>query len=1101
VLTMTLTERIRLVSQLANCLTLILVLSGRCFGQFETAAVLGTVLDPHNKVVAPAHVTLQNLDTGVSQSTTTDERGEYQFLEARVGRYKVVAQFPGFKRAETQEFRVEVGARQRIDITLELGEANQTVEVHESASMLQTESSDRGEVIGHEDVTELPLNGRSTASLALLAPGVRLAYGLSKRESSFDVSGMRSQFNDFILDGVDNNAYGISNQGLSNQVVQVAPDAVQEFKVITNSFSAEYGRVGGAVVNASVRSGTNQWHGTAWEYFRNTDLNAVGFFKPVGGQKPVYIQNQYGGAGGGPIKKNKMFVFADYQGLQLIQRALTFATLPTLAQRAGNFSGLSLQNPYGGGLFPGGIIPASLLTNFGTTVFNALPAPNLPGISNNFSGLPPSTTQENKGDIRYDQYLNSKVTLFSRYSHRLWYGDAAAAFPGPSGQGAGIISRVLNWQTATGLTWTLSPTSILELRFGASLTEGKKTPATDNGGPDLETLYGITGLPTTPVLTGGLNTQAVTGYTTMGRDNQSPQWQNPFVINPKVNYSKILSRHTLKVGYEFQAINEQFDDFNPAYGEDYYAGQFTNPTPTSSNAVYNLADFLLGARSTYQLTSYAVANLRQRMQFAYLQDDFKVSPKLTLNLGVRYEFATPEYERDNHMSNFDPATNSLVQATGGSLYDRALVHPQYKNWAPRVGLAYKLNAKTVIRTGYAISYIQFFRQGSDSYLAYNGPFVIFSEINQLPSQGLCGATSALLTCFRPTEQGYPAGFAAPANFSTQTTKTVFIDPTIHTPYVQNWHFTIQRQLANNLMLDLGYSGNHSVGLWVNEDINQALPNLAGQSLPLTARRPDKQFDYIDSNYGAGFSSYDALQTKLEKRFSGGFTFLNSFTWSKAIDNASGALEANNGDFQAVNYFDSRSQKGLSGYNQPFSDTLSGVYELPFGHDRRYASAMPYLADALLGGWTLAGINSLQSGQTVNLTYDPNSAFISTDGGSNSAIYRPNITGNIYPAAGQQTITNFFNTATVLVPNDVTHPYGNAGRNIARGYPYFDLDLGIHKQFRLGEGRSLEFRTEVFNTLNYTNFSPPSGDRSSSSFGKITSTLPARQVQFALRLAF
>ncbi len=1094
-------QRIRIVGQLAICLTGIFILSGRCFGQFETAAVLGTILDPHNNPVATVNVALQNLDTGVSQSTTTDERGMYQFLEARVGRYKVVAQFPGFKRAETQEFRVEVGARQRIDLTLELGEANQTVEVHESASMLQTESSDRGEVIGHEDVTNLPLNGRSSASLALLAPGVRLAYGLAKRESSFNVSGMRSQFNDFILDGVDNNAYGISNQGLSNQVVQVAPDAVQEFKVITNSFSAEYGRVGGGVVNASVRSGTNQWHVTTWEYFRNTDLNAVGFFKPTGGQKPVYIQNQFGAAGGGPIKKNKMFVFADYEGIHLIQRALAFATLPTLAQRTGDFTGLSLQNPYGGGPFANSIIPTSLLTKFGTTVFNALPAPNLPGVSNNFSWLPPSTTDENKGDIRYDQYLNSKLTFFSRYSQRLWYGDAAAAFPGPSGAGAGIISRAMNWQSASGLTWTLSPTSILEVRFGVSQTEGKKTPATDNGGPSLEALYGITGLPTTPILTGGLNTQAITGYSSFGRDNQSPQWQNPFVINPKVNYSKILSRHTLKVGYEFQAINEQFDDFNPAYGEDYYAGQFTNPTPAKGNTVYNLADFLLGARSTYQLTSYAVANLRQRMQFAYLQDDFKVSPKLTLNLGVRYEFATPEYERDNHMSTFNPATNSIVQATGGSLYDRALVHPQFKNWAPRVGLAYRLDAKTVIRAGYAISYIQFFRQGSDSYLAYNGPFVIFSEINQLPSQGLCGAGSALLTCFRPTEMGYPTGFASPANFSTATTKTVYIDPTIHTPYVQNWHFTIQRELGKDFLLDLGYSGNHSVGLWVNEDLNQAVPNLAGQILPLTARRPDPAFDYIDANYGAGFSSYDALQVKLEKRYSRGFTLLNSFTWSKAIDNASGALEAANGDQQAVNLFDSRSSKGLSGYDQPLNDTLSAVIELPFGHGRRYASAMPYLADAVLGGWTLAGINTLQSGQTINLTYDPNSAFISTDGGKNSAIYRPNLTGSIYPAAGQQTITNYFNLATVVVPTDVTLPYGNAGRNIGRSNPYYDLDLGIHKQFRLGEGRSMEFRTEVFNTLNMTNFSPANGDRSSSSFGRITSTFPARQVQFALRLAF
>jgi hypothetical protein len=1064
--------------------------------------VLGTVNDPHHAVVALVHVSLSNLDTGVSQSTVTDTNGAYQFLEARVGRYKVAAEFPGFKRTETQEFRVEVGARQRVDLTLEIGEVNQTVEVRETTSMLQPESSDRGQVVSHVEVANLPLNGRSSAALALLAPGVRLSYGLAKRESSFNVSGMRSQFNDFILDGVDNNAYGTSNQGLSNQVVQASPDAVQEFKVITNSFSAEYGRVGGAVVNASIRSGTNRWTGSMWEYLRNTDLNAVGFFKPTGGQKPVYIYKQYGGAGGGPIKKNKMFLFADYEGYQRTQRALTFANLPTMAQRVGNFGGLVVKNPYTGGVYSNGVIPAADLTKFGTTVFNALPATNLSGNTKNYSGLPRSPDQDNKGDIRYDHYLTEKLTAFSRYSYHLYNQTAAPAVPGPSGQGAGIVSRVMNWQTATGLTWTVSPTSILEFRFGASKTEGMKTPATLDGGPSMEALYGISGLPTSSSLTGGLNTQNITGYQSYGRDYTSPQWQNPLVFNPKVNYSRILSRHTLKVGYEFQAIDTTIDDFNPAYGQDIYGGQFTNPTPTKSNAIYNLADFLLGARSTYQLTNYTEAHFRQRMQFAYLQDDFKVSSKLTLNLGVRYEFATPVYERDNHQANYDPATNSLVEATSGSLQSEALVQPNYKNWAPRVGLAYSLNSKTVIRAGYGISYIQFIRQGGDSYLAYNGPAVVNSQITQSPSQGLCGANSAPLTCFRPTEMGYPAGFTDPANFSTVTTKTVYIDKTIRTPYVQNWHFTIQRELAKDLALDLGYTGNHSVGLWVNEDLNQALPNKTGQNLPLKTRRPNAKFDYIDANYGAGFSSYQALQVKLKKRYTSGLTLLNSFTWSKAIDNAAGALEAANGDQQAVNLFDSASQKGLSGYDQPLNDTLSAVYDLPFGHARRYGSKLPYLADALLGGWTLSGINTMASGQTINLTYDPNSAFIATDGSKNSAVYRPNITGDPMMPSGQRSITQYFNPATVLVPTDVTHPYGNAGRNIGRSNAYFDLDFGIHKQFRLpGEGRNLEFRTEVFNALNKTNFSPANGDRSSSAFGTITGTFPARQVQFALRLAF
>ena len=1073
------------------------------FAQFETAAVLGTVLDPRGAAVSGARVRLESVDTGTTQDVFSDANGNYQFLQVRVGRYHLAAEATGFRKAAVPEFRIEVGARQRIDVGLQIGDVSQTITVESAVTMLQTESSERGEVINHQAVVSLPLNGRSSATLALLAPGVRLAFGLAKRESSFNVNGMRSQFNNFILDGVDNNAYGTSNQGLSNQVVQVSPDAVQEFKVITNSYSAEYGRVGGAVINSSMRSGTNQLHGTAWEFLRNTSLNAVGFFKPVGGQKPVYIQNQFGAAAGGPIKKNKIFVFADYEGLRRLQRALSYASVPTLDQRKGIF-GIPVKNPYTGVVYNDGIIPPSEITKFGSRVFADLPAPNLPGNSKNFSALLPSTDNDDKGDIRYDHYLTGKITFFERYSHRLYNQLAAPnnGTPGLSGQGAGIISRVMNWQTATGMTWNINPVSLLELRFGASRSEGMKTPATLDGGPDMLAAYGIPGLPTDKALTGGLNTQNISGYQSFGRDYTSPQWQNPLVFNPKANYSRVMGRHTVKAGYEYQTIHTLINDFNPAYGQDIYSGQFTNPTPTKSNSVYNLADFLLGARSTYQLTNFSTANLRQWMNFGYLQDDFKVSPRLTLNLGVRYEFATPQFERDNHMANFDPASGNLIPARNGSLYDRALVDPQYKNWAPRLGLAYSLSPKTVIRSGYGISYVLFTRQGGDSYLAYNGPYIVNSQITQSTSQPLCQANSAPTTCFRPTELGYPVGFTSPENFSTVTTKTVYIQKDIRTPYVQNWHFTIQRELASNLLLDLGYTGNHSVGLWVTQDYNQAFPNQAGQSLPVKARRPLSQFDYIDSNFSAGFSSYNALQVKLEKRYADGLFLLNSFTWSKAIDNAAGALEAGNGDHQSINRFDSKSSKGISGYDQPFNNTTTVVWEVPFGKRHRFGASMPRVLDGLLGRWSLTGINTMASGQPINLTYDPSAAFIATDGSKNSAVYRPNITGTVLAPSEQRTVTNYFNLNNVQVPTDVTHPYGNAGRNIARSSPYFNLDAGLHKQFPLwNESSNLEFRGEVFNALNKTNFSPASGNRSSSAFGTITGTFPARQIQFALKLSF
>jgi hypothetical protein len=440
-----------------------------------------------------------------------------------------------------------------------------------------------------------------------------------------------------------------------------------------------------------------------------------------------------------------------------------------------------------------------------------------------------------------------------------------------------------------------------------------------------------------------------------------------------------------------------------------------------------------------------------------------------------------------------------VLASNGSIASRALVDPRTRNFGPRLGLAYSLNPKTVIRTGYGISYVLFERQGSDSYLAYNGPFVVNAQITQAPSQGLCPAGSQSLTCFRTTEMGYPDNLASQANFSTVNTKTVYIPRNIRMPYVQNWHFTVQRELAKNLVLDVGYAGNHSVGLWILTDLNQAAPNLPGQNLSVKARRPNAQFDFIDANFSAGFSSYHALQVKLEKRYASGLYILNSFTWSKAIDNAAGALETSNGDGDAVDLRNFNSSKGLSGYNQPLNNTTTVVWNLPFGHGRQFASSLPLPLEALLGGWTLSGINTMTSGQPINLTYDPSAAFSVT---SANLVYRPNIIGDPLLPSGQRGPTQYFNKNNVLAPTNAAQPFGSAGRNIVSGFPYYNLDLGIHKQFPLwGESKKLEFRTEVFNTLNKTNFSPPAGDVSKGTFGTVTSALPARQVQFALKLMF
>ncbi|HEX5082369.1 MAG TPA: TonB-dependent receptor, partial [Blastocatellia bacterium] len=801
----------RIPAILLFCL-LMITAAATAFAQFDTAVVLGAVRDPNGAALPRATVTLKNIATGITATAQTDEGGNYQFLNVKIGAYQVVAEAQGFSRAVADNIQVTVNARQRIDLTLKAGSVTESVTVTTDAVQLETESSDRGQVINRQQIVNLPLNGRAYADLALLSPGVRKSVlnnqGSGGRDASFNVNGLRSSLNNFIIDGVDNNSYGTSNQGFSNQVVQPSPDAVQEFKVQTNNFSAEFGRAGGAVINTSLRSGGNAFHGSVYDYLRNTSLNATGFFKPTRGQKPVLIQNQFGGTIGGPIIKEKTFFFFDYEGFRRITRSLQFATVPTATQRNGQL-GIPIRNPFTGVVYQDGNIPASEITPFARQVMNALvlptTSPNATGVvSNNYEALPRSQFYNDKGDLKIDHNFNQKTTAFVRLSHRKVNNFEAPVIPAPVFSSANANVRVLNQQLAAGVTHNLTSTSLLEFRLGISRTEAGKTPT---GVGDLN--FNLPGLPTDPRFAGGLNTQNIGGYTGLGRQNSNPQFQDPFVVNPRVNYTFLVGSHSLKTGYEYQAINTEIDDFNPKYGIDSYSGRFSRPLGvTSNNNLYNLADFLFGARSRYELNNNVIVNYRQRMHFAYVQDDFKINPKLTLNMGARYEFATPQWEDKNLLANFDPATATLIRAKDGSLYDRALVDPDYNNVAPRIGFAYNALDRTVVRGGYGISYIHFNRLGGENLLAFNGPNIVGNGVDQRISDPLCAGNN-FIGCFRRTEQGYPEGFVASDRFNPLTARVNFTPRDTRTAYVQSWHLSVQRELPLNLLLDVAYVGNRS----------------------------------------------------------------------------------------------------------------------------------------------------------------------------------------------------------------------------------------------------------------------------------------------------
>jgi hypothetical protein len=1146
--------------------------------QFETASVLGYVRDSSGAVVPGAKVSLQNTGTKAAETAVTNAQGAYEFTSVKVGDYQVSASANGFDTGSTSSFHVDVNARQRVDIALKIGLASETVTVTDAASLLETDSSERGQVINTREVENLPLNGRSYADLAALVPGVRrniLENSTdSSRDASFNVNGQRSEFNNFLLDGLDNNAYGTSNQGFSNQAIPPSPDAISQFKVETDNYSAEYGRSAGAVINVSIRSGTNQFHGKAYEYIRNTVLNAIGPFTPptnaITGtpQKPVLIRNQFGGTFGGPVLHDKLFFFADYEGTRQVARAITNATVPTanqagtstVAKTNGGYTfigggstesgtAVPLINPLTGTVYTNGVVPFNdpSVSTFAKGVLAALPAPNVPGspFQNNFASLPLDGLHDDKGDIRLDYTRSEKTTGFFRYSEHKGIIQAPPNIPGPAGGNSNGNVNIFNQQYAGGVTHAFTQNAIIDARFAYTHTDGGKSPFGANL-PSLET--GISGLPTDPRVVRSLNVQSVSGYSQFGNQGSNPQFQNPTVYNPKVNFTLLRGRSQYKFGYEYQAINTEIDDFNPTYGQDTYNGYFSyggsaqaSKQDTGTKEAAAFADFLFGARDSYQLNNFVVVHLNQRMNYFYVQDDIRVTSKLTVNAGLRYELVTPQWESNNLLANYSPSTQSLVQASNGSIYSRALVNMPMLDFAPRIGLAYQANPRTVVRAAYGLSFAQFNREGGENLLVYNLPNIVNTNLVQVPQFALsaqAGSATQLATCtstqaaapynssnptpcFRTSSQGYPTGLtsvpttAADLNARDLNTQARYIPANLPTGYVQAWHLTVQRELGPSTTLEVSYVGEHGVKLQVLADLNQAVANpvtatcnatTASTCLTIAQRRPIQTFTTIEETLPAGFLAYNGLQTKVEHRTAHGLYLLDSFTYSRAQDNASGHLDTPDGDNSRVNTANLLGDRGVSAYNQPLNNVLTVVYDLPFGKGRMFGNDANRLLQEALGGWQVTAIDSASSGLPINVNYSPNSAQLV----STLLTQRPNQNYGVNPVIpkgqrvklpGNQAFIAL-NAAAFSLPSN-NQPYGNASRNSVRFDPFYQLDLGLHKTFDLYPERvKFDFRAEAFNVLNQTNYGFASSNLSSG-FGTVVAseTFPARILQFAGKFVF
>ena len=743
-------------------------------------------------------------------------------------------------------------------------------------------------------------------------------------------------------------------------------------------------------------------------------------------------------------------------------------------------------------------------------MLSQLPPPNGPGRSNNDEALLLIRDYGDKFDAKLDGQINDRMSAFVRYSQRKDVQYYAPDLTGPSGGDGNGYIHVVDQNATLGYTWTVTPTSVLEARLGFSHILGGKEPPYV-GGASMTSLYGgFQGLPTTSQLTGGLNTQSITGLTALGRQTSNPQFQNPTSWNPKVNFSKQWNRHSFKAGYEFSLIHTEILDTNPLYGQDTYAGAFSKPTcaqlgqpstctvPADSTS-YSLADFIFATPNQINLGSYTVINLRQYVHSLYFQDDYRVNAKLTLNLGLRWEFASPLYERDNNYSNFDPTTNTMIKATGGSLFNRALVHPDYKDYGPRIGMAYSIDKRTVIRAGYGISYTFFNRPGS-AQEGINAPQALFGVLTQsIPAGGPVPAA------FLTTQNSFTTNIASPAAFNPVNSNVVYTPPDSKWPYIQNWFLSVQRELPKNTVLDVSYNGNHSLRMPIIADYNEAAPNAAGQNLPVTARVPIPSFGPITWLYPGGNNHYNGLSARVEHRFAKGLYVLNSSTWGKAMGDSEQALEYYAGYYQAnpQNIRNLAAEKGSSSFDVKLNNVSTVIYQLPLGKGRKYFAHAGAIADGILGGWEITTINSAHTGTPLDVVYSASGANILSSLSNDyrgQPFLRPNVSGSAVSQSRSAMLNTFFAGYTFSTP-PANAPFGNVGRNSFRAPNFDQWDCSLDKSVSIREKARLQIRAEFFDVLNHTNFGIPDTKTTDAAFGTIRSTFPSRQGQIAAKLVF
>jgi hypothetical protein len=1055
------------------------------FAQTDSASLRVLVQDASEASVPGAKVTLTNSGTGVVLEGSTSSDGYAVFSPIIRGTYEINVSNTGFKTVKLAGVKINVDERRLVRVQLDVATAAETVEVTAVLVATQTEQGSLGQVISGKTAVDLPLAGRRYTELALLTPGVASANlnPVTRGPGWFVSNGNYHTQNNFLLDGVDNNQGTQNAQALSAQVVQPSPDSIAEFKVQTNSFSAEFGRSAGGVVNVSIKSGTNQVHGSGWYFNRNAALAARGWNNNLLNlPKNTLGWHQYGGTFGGPAIKNKLFYFGAYEGFRQSFSDTFLLTVPTLEQRRGVF-GLNIVDPNDNQPFANRTVPVSRIDPLSRKLVDLYPEPNQPGQiqggrpANNWGALRDGKEDTHKFDTRSDYYLSDRDQIMGRFSYLRQKFNREQIFPGLA-DGEGNQGSQFNNNQSLALAWTrtLNPRIVNVFRYGFNRTFAEFAHATAND--QKADAFGFRGIPADLLQVGGLPLIAVTNYRQIGTRNFRPQFQRPYLNQFVDTVSIQAGRHFVRAGFELRLKDNTFIDVTrrtPAYS---FQGQYTND---------GMADLLLGLPQTLQVNTVPTVQQLQQATSFFVQDDYKMRPNLTLNLGLRYEYTTPFYGNGKNVNiNFDPATQGLRVANQNG-NDKYLVTPDRNNFAPRLGVAWQIvPEKIVLRGGYGVFYNTEDIYGSEANLPLNPPQLIQANLIRV------GFGPAPIRISDPIPSGVLSNFDS----RLVTLRTRETDQ--RSGLIQQWNAALQFQVTRASTFELAYAGNNGRNLFGLYERNQTNFGVDGT---VAANRPFPLWQGVQTGATRARSKYNALQAKYEHSYNNGLYVLAAYTWASALDQAgawdSGASPQFRDNFNAE--WARMSQTPQHRY------TTAITNDLPFGRGRKWGSNMSRAADWVLGGWKVSSIISFRSGLPINVGLtgtgiDPQNNQAYRFFGRNGGGLRPDRVGEANTGISPK--DDRFNFLTVNAYRvQAINTAGNSARNSAYGPRQFNTDFALRKEIRWSDRQAVEIRWESFNFFNTVNFNNPSTTVGATNFGVITSAGDPRIMQMAIRYQF